>query len=255
MRSTDWLGSRKEVKKIIAASEKSGKVLMTAQHFRFKGDSRTLYEFVKAGELGEVYFAKVLAIRRWGIPGWGVFHIKDKSGGGALIDIGVHQLDLTMWLMGCPQPVTVSGMTYQKVGKRKDLALRYGWQWDRKEFDVDDYAGGLVRFDNGATLLLESSWAGHIEKDRFETYLVGTEGGATVPPLQIHKIMHGTLVDVSPVRVPNTNAHNAEIAHFVNVLLGREELLVKPEETLRVIQVLEGIYRSSEIGKEVKVNF
>lgn len=244
-----------EVRKMIKMAKRRKKHLMTAQHFRFTSEAKTLYEFVKAGDLGDVYFAKVNAIRRWGIPGWGVFHIKCKSGGGALIDIGVHQLDLTMWLMGCPEPVTVSGTTFTKVGQRKDLKLRYGWDWNRKEFDVDDYAAGFVRFKNGACLNIECSWAGHIKQDRFETALVGTEGGATTNPLSIHKIMHGTMVDITPVNVPACQPHHEEIKHFINVVKGEEELIVKPEETLRVIQVLEGLYRSSVAGKEVKVDF
>ncbi len=245
----------KDVREMFAEAKKRRKVLMTAQHFRFTSEARIAHEFVKAGELGDVYFGKVFAIRRWGIPGWGVFHIKDKSGGGALIDIGVHQLDLTLWLMGSPEPVTVSGMTYAKVGKRKDLSVRYGWNWDRNEFDVDDYAAGFVRFKNGACLTIECSWAGNIKQDRFETHIVGTEGGASLGPLQIHKVMHGALVDVTPINLPGLKPHHEEIRHFLNVLLGKEELIVKPHETLRVIQILEGLYRSSLAGKEIKVNY
>ncbi|MEK7765515.1 MAG: Gfo/Idh/MocA family oxidoreductase, partial [bacterium] len=147
-----------------AAAKKARRLLMIGLNNRFNGGSQALKRFVEAGELGKVYYGRVQALRRRGVPGWGVFIRKDMSGGGPLADIGVHLLDLALWLMGHPEPVTVSGNAYCNFGKRSNIFAPWG-EWDPKQYTVEDLGVGFVRFKNGATLSLEASWAAHIDED------------------------------------------------------------------------------------------
>jgi predicted dehydrogenase len=191
-------------------------------------------------------------MRRRGIPTWGVFTQKRYSSGGALIDIGVHVLDQTMWLMGNPKPVAVSGATYTAFGNRPEVVAE-GKHWDASVFDVDDLGVGLVRFANGATLYLRASWASNIEKGFVEHKLLGTLGGAVKSPLKVYKELHGTLVDVTPVSLPDIKPNVAECAHFIACARGDTECLVVPEQVLDVQAVLDGIYESARTGREVRL--
>jgi predicted dehydrogenase len=157
-----------EAEQMVQAGKKAGKMLMMAFNNRFRSDSQLLKKFIENGELGDIYYAKTGWIRRKGIPGLGGwFTTKARAGGGPLIDIGVHVLDLTLWLMGNPRPVSVMGSAYAKFGPQ--AAKEQGGT-----YDVEDLAVGLIKLDNGATLFLEASWESHIAKDVIYTNLVGT---------------------------------------------------------------------------------
>ncbi len=140
-----------EGKLMVEAAEKSGKKLMVAQNMRFNPDSQCLKRFIDAGDLGDIYFARVWALRRRGVPSWGVFTDKEKQGGGPLIDIGVHVLDLTLYLMGHPKPISASGQTFTKIGNEPGHVGMWG-PWDWKNYTVEDYAAAFVRLDNRASL-------------------------------------------------------------------------------------------------------
>ena len=143
-----------EGKEMVDLAKKQGKFIQIGYNSRFSPSNQTLKKFIEAGELGEIYYARAQSLRIRGIPGWGVFIDKSKQGGGPLIDIGVHILDLCLWLMSHPKPTRVSGVTYQKFGKRSDVVGFMG-QWDYKNFTVEDFASALIRFENGATVVLE----------------------------------------------------------------------------------------------------
>ena len=134
----------REAAEMVAAGRKAKKKFMVGYNLRFAPTNQLLKKYIDAGDLGEIYFARAQALRRRGIPGWGVFIDKSKQGGGPLIDIGVHILDLTLWLLGHPKPVAASGQTYAKFGKRSDIVGFMG-QWDYKNFTVEDFAIGLIR--------------------------------------------------------------------------------------------------------------
>lgn len=239
---------------MIAAANRTGKLLTIGLMTRFAPYAQAIRRFSDDGFLGEVYYARAQYLRRRLIPDWGVFHIHEKSGGGALIDIGVHILDLTMWLMGSPKPVSVSGATYSKFGNRPDLINRKGapLKFPPDEFDVDDNAFAHVRFDNGAVLSLEVSWASEIPDNVHTVQLLGDRGGATTSPLALHTQMNGALVDITPKDLSDVRPHDAEIEHFIASVRGERELVVKAEEALEVQRVLEGIYESSRTGQEVR---
>ena len=238
---------------MVAAARRTGKTLQIGLHWRFTSEAQVLKRFVEAGDLGDIYYGEATYWRRRGIPGWGVFTQKKLQGGGALIDIGVHTLDHTMWLMGNPKPVSVMGATYQAFGKRSDVVSVWA-RWDPATFDVDDTAMAMVRFDNGATLILRATWAANIEKSYGETRILGTKGGAYMSPLQIFTEAHQTLVNVTPTNLPEVRAHFEEIRHFIACVRDGIPCQVVPEQVLDVQAVIDAIYASAESGHEVVLN-
>jgi len=243
----------REAQEMAAAARRAGRVLQIGLHWRFTGEAQVLKRFIDAGEMGDIYYGEATCMRRRGIPGWGVFTQKALQGGGALIDIGVHTLDHTMWLMGNPKPVAVSGLTYAAFGKRADVVTP-GVHWDPSKFDVEDMGVALVRFEGGASLVLRASWAANIEKTFQETRILGTHGGAYMSPLRIYREMHGSLVDIAPVGIPEVQPHTAEIAHFVACVRGECECAVDLDSVLQTQAVLDAIYRSAEMGREVRLD-
>lgn len=238
---------------MVATARKNGKILQVGYNSRFAPSNQALKRFITAGELGDIYYARAQALRVRGIPGWGVFIDKSKQGGGPLIDIGVHILDLTLWFMGHPRPVAASGVTYQKLGTRSDIVGFMG-QWDYKNFTVEDFASALIRLDNGATIVLEASFAANLKEDVFNTTLVGTEGGATAYPLTVVQERHQSVFHYEP-RIPNSNinTHHAEMKAFVECVRDSREPLVTGEHGLMVAQIMDAIYKSSELGREVVI--
>ncbi|MCX7625135.1 MAG: Gfo/Idh/MocA family oxidoreductase [Candidatus Sumerlaeaceae bacterium] len=248
-----------EAERMVEAAQRTKKMLTIGHHFRFMPFIRFIKRRIDEGLLGDIYFGRSHALRRRGIPGWGEFHIRDKSGGGPLIDIGVHALDCILWLMGSPQPVTVSGKTYTMFGNRVTFFSAWG-DYKRDEFDVEDFAAGFVRFSNGATLVLAASWAAHIEEQEdFSQLVLGDRGGVMLRPfgpsagVRIQSSREEALLDVLPSGFPEKHPHQEEIRHWVACLRGEAEVLVKPEECLNVQRIIDGIYRSSELGREIRV--
>ncbi len=242
--------SIKEVEGMIAASKKSGKKLMAAQHQRFRKDSAAVKKMIDEGVFGEIYHAVANAMRRRGIPCRDTFIKKALSGGGPMFDIGVHILDLTYWFMGCPKVHSVKGSACTKLAKRKDI--RGGW--DRETYDVEDFAVGFIRFDDGRTVSLSTSFLANMEKiEDFSTTIFGTEAGMKWPDGKIYTEKSGVLQDISPRFdvLPEITPHHEEIRAFVECVQKDKEVPVKPEESLEVIKILEGIYISADSGKEV----
>jgi predicted dehydrogenase len=241
-----------EAKEMFAAARKAQRFLMTAQNWRWDAGSRAIRRIVDTGDLGEVYYAEATALRRMGIPTWGAFHRSELSSGGALLDVGVHMLDLAVWLMGSPEPVRVSAKTERKFGTRPEIAKMMRNAWDPAKFDVEDFAVALVHFANGATLLLRTSWAAHIDAETFSVRLVGTEAGATTVPPMVYRNHAGIPVD-EHLQVQKVSSYEREIAHWLRVVEGAEQPLVTPEQTLNVQRIINAAYRSSAESREVQV--
>lgn len=242
-----------EGQKMVDAAAKSGKKFMVAQCWRWNPDVQALKRFIDAGELGDVFMARVWAMRRRGIPGWGVFINKEKQGGGPLIDIGVHILDFTMYLLGNPKPIAASGKTYTNIGKEPGHVGNLG-EWDWKNYTVEDYAAGFVRLDNGASLVIESSFAANIKEDKFTTTFLGTKGGAQTGPLEIYGEQHGVLTNMTPTGMKQANIYEGEVRAFYDAIRDDTEVPVTGEQALNVIKIIDGIYRSSDAGKEVTID-
>jgi len=244
-----------EGRAMLRAAKRAGKLLMVGLNNRFAATTQALKRAIDGGALGEIYFAEAVATRRRGIPGWGGFTEKDKSGGGALVDIGVHILDLSLYLMGYPKPASVSGVVAAKFGPRTDLPrVEGGWAWDPKNFSVDDFGVGFVRFENGTALVLKASWAGNIGDPAFTCTLWGTEGGCRSDPIGIFTQAHGSLIDITPVELPRVKSHWVEVERFIEAVRKGRPSPIPAEEALVTQQILDAIYRSSELGREVKLS-
>ncbi|ANS74969.1 oxidoreductase [Paenibacillus yonginensis] len=250
-----------QARAMLEAAKRTGKKLSIAYQNRFRNDSLYLKELCEQGELGDIYLGKALAIRRRAVPTWGVFLDEEKQGGGPLIDIGTHALDLTLWLMDNYEPKSVMGSVFHKLGHRENAANAFG-SWDPAEFKVEDSAFGYITMKNGATIILESSWALNVvETGEAKTLLCGTEGGADMKNgLRINgeknSRLYDTQIDLSSGGVAffsgeeETDAYR-EAKAWVQAILEDKEPLVKPEQAFVVTQILEAIYESAKTGKAV----
>ena len=255
---------RPDAVEMYAAAERAGRLLMVGQSSRFEGSAFAARDIVASGQLGEIYFAETTMLRRGGIPTWGQFHMMEGSGGGPIYDLGVHILDLVIWIMGNPKVTAVSATTFTKFGDRDQgkNALPNGAltprPYDYREFDVEDFAGGFLRLENGGSIALTTSWAAYIPTPhRSGHMLLGTEGGMTFRPLTVTSRTDGETVTVEPElpagRTGPFPGHFGETENFVKAIRGEEELLVKREEVLNVMGALDALYASAAAGREVAV--
>lgn len=250
-----------EARLMVEAAKRTGKKLTIGYNNRHRQDSVYLKNVCERGDLGEIYFAKAHAIRRRAVPTWGVFLNEEEQGGGAMIDIGTHALDLTLWLMNNYEVKSVVGNVYHKLGSKKDAANAWG-SWDPEKFTVEDSAFGFITMANGATIILESSWAlNTLEIGEAQSTLCGTEGGADMRDgLRINgeafSKLFVTKPDLSTGGVAfydgdtETNSER-EARLWIESILNDTEPLVKPEEALVVTEILEAIYESGRTGKTI----
>ncbi len=222
------------------AAKANNRTLMYALVLRFEGDSLMLRKMVDDGKLGDIYFGKAGYVRRRGIPigagGW--FVDKSKSGGGGLIDIGVHALDRVWWLMGNPKPISVLGATFSKFRHLVPEEIKY---------DVDDSAFAQIRFDNGATLMLEATWSLNLPGTGY-LQIAGTEAGAKLDPLTIYRDDQ----DETP-EVPSINGFREEVKHFVDCVLDKQIPIASAEQGVTLMKMLDAIYESSDKMGEVRL--
>ena len=246
--------SVKEVDEMIAASEKSGKKLMCAQHMRFQNDSRALKEYTAKRPLGEVYYGRAWYNRRRQLPCTPGFMYKKNAGGGCCIDVGVHVLDLALHLMENFSPVSVSGVAGTKLACRKDAWSEWG-KIDTENIDVEDFAAGLIRFANGAALSLECSFMlNQKAKHEGRINLFGTEAGLSWPECEVHDHTARDFMDIKlDVRPSSVAPHCVEIAEFAQAVLGNKPVPVPPQQSRAVIAILEGLYQSQATGSEVRI--
>ena len=240
--------------KMVEAARKTGKKLMVAHNMRFTAESQYLKRVIDAGELGEIYFGRVWALRRRGIPGWGVFIDKEQQGGGPLIDIGVHVVDLALFLMGHPKPTSASGTAFTKIGNTPGHIGKWG-PWDHTEYTVEDYAAGFIRLDNGASIALESSFAANLGQESLNVALMGTRGGADTSPLKVYGESNGALTDTTPAFIPEDGtSYEAEARAFYDCIANDTQPPVTGEQALNVMKILDALYESSDEGREVQID-
>jgi len=248
-----------EARKMCAAARDTGKILQVALQQRFTGQARFMKQYIDDGNMGDIYYARAQARRRRGVPHWGVFIDKEKQGGGPLIDIGVHILDLTLFLMGYPKPVSASGKTWDMLGTNPDIVNPWG-EYDRTKFTVEDFAVGMIKFDNGAVVTLESSFMANLDGDPFTTQLFGTKAGAIVKgwgadPIEIFTEQNRQLFNMKPANIPSVeSAHVDEIKAFVDAILNNKPSPVPGENGLILNAIFDALYKSSETGKEESVD-
>ena len=233
---------------MVDAYHASGKILQIGLQNRFTVESRTLRKLCDEGFFGDIYYARAMSVRRRGVPGTPSFITKAISGGGPLIDIGVHILDALLWILGCPKPVEAFGFTAQKFGNQKDVINPWG-SWDPAQFEVEDFAMGVVRFEGGLTVTLETAWASHIDNIG-TTFFIGDRAGATHSPLRIYTDKDGEMIDYEPEPLTNLTG---EFESFHNAIREGLPSPVPPEETLIITKIFDAMYESARIGRSVPV--
>jgi predicted dehydrogenase len=243
----------KEAERMNAAAAKADRKLMINFSFRFTDAAYALKQQVESGVVGDIYFGRSVWHRRRGMPrfgGW--FGIKELSGGGPLIDLGVHRLDLALWLMGYPEPIAVTGSTYNRIAG--PLAKKA-----KKKFDVEDLACGMVKFANGATLILEASWAlNQQEREHMTTNLYGDRGGLVHRNVDdgydfTAEICTDEGGDQFTKRLDWRSGSTPSSYHeFVNSIIDKRAPMATGDQGVKVMKILEGIYKSAESGREVR---
>lgn len=242
-----------DIEAMIAARDASGKMLMTAQHMRFEQRTQSLKRLIAAGRLGEIYYSRAWWLRRRSAPATPGFLKKAQAGYGPGMDLGVHMLDLAMYLLGQPRPVSVSGFAARKLADRPDVANQWG-TFKPADFEVEEFATGFIRFANNTVLSLEVSWLLNQTKNEITSLcLHGTEGGAEWPEVQLNTIQDGLLADIKINSELGGDGHRNEMTAFVNAIRAGEPSPVPPEQSLIVARTLAALYESAAAGREIKL--
>jgi predicted dehydrogenase len=250
--------NHKQALAIKEAAESGDSFLMVGFVRRFDKRVVILKELIENGRLGELYYCKTGVIRRCGNPsGW--FSDKSRSGGGPLIDLGVHMIDQCRYLMGKPKAISVYGTTFSKLGPRNDVKMlkRYRPMDPGDICDVEDFASAMIRFDNGCVLTVEVSFTLHTADEKLYCELFGTEAGAEIAPgFKIAGTMDGYNIDIKPVYSEDKNQFQSmfdrQVSHFADCVAGTAECISPVEDGVELMKILDGIYESAETGREVR---
>lgn len=251
-----------EAKKIeAAANEHNSQILQVGFVRRHGTNTHVLKKFIDAGDIGDIYYAKASYIRALGNPG-GWFADKERSGGGPLIDLGVHVIDLSWYLMGKPKVTSVSGNAYKRLGNRAHIENKSFYKaadYDPEQNGVEDMVNALIRFENGSSIMVDASFTLHAKEDSGELKIFGEKGGAEIDPhLHITTERHNTILNVSP-EIDNTafdmeTGFQNEINHFIDCVKGNVETIAPIQDGVEIMKILAAVYESSESGKEIYID-
>lgn len=240
-----------EMEKVI---KETGVKFMLAVCTRYGDEQKKFIELRDSGVFGEIYLAKCAYIRRRGVPG-GWFTNKEIAGGGPTLDIGVHAIDRTWYLMGRPTPVTVSAETSSRIGRYKTQGT---FEWNQREgepeqvFDVEDSATAYIRFEGGKAMIAETSWTiNGLEVNNAVIY--GTKAGCTFDPLTIYGEDEGHMLTDTKYNIKSEDIYEAEIRHFIECMNTGAEPISPIDDAVTVLRILDGIYRSAEAHREVEI--
>ncbi len=248
-----------EAKKMLDAAKRTGKKLSIGYQSRFRDDSQYMKTEADAGTFGDIYYAKATALRRRAVPTWGVFLNEYEQGGGPLIDIGTHALDLTLWMMNNYRPKYCVGTTYHKLNNDTDQGNMWG-NWDPEKFTVEDSAFGFVVMENGATIVLESAWAlNTLDVREAVTSICGTKGGADMNDgLRLNGIRNNRQYVLKPNfeaggvafndGTASESAADREERLWIEAVRNDTAPVTLPEQAYCVTRILEGIYESAKTG-------
>jgi len=250
-----------EAVRVEEAVRASGKLLQVGFVRRYGSNTKILKQFIDAGDLGDIYYAKASCLRRLGNPG-GWFSDKTRSGGGPVIDLGVHIIDICWYMMGRPKVKSVSANTYNQLGNRsnvQNLSFYKAADYDAAGNTVEDLANALIRFENGASLLLDVSFTLHAKEDELSVKLYGDKGGAELEPsLTLVSEKFDTILNMLPQidhrSFDFASAFRNEINHFVDCIQGRNETLSPVEDGVELMKILCAIYESGEQGREIIIS-
>ena len=250
-----------EAKKMKEAADKNGKLLMVGFVRRYGNDCKILKDYIDNGYFGDIYYGKATYLRRNGAPG-GWFGDKSRSAGGPLIDLGVHVIDLTRYLLGNPKPVSVYGATFYKLANRpgiKDAKGGYtsSTNTEKEIFDVEDLAAAMIRYDNGAVISVEASFSLNIKTDTGKIELFGDKAGASLnPELEIFSEYNGYMANiqlVSGTALDFNGLFDNEINHFVDCIINGTDCKSPAQDGVELMRILDAIYESAATGHEVVI--
>ncbi|MEA4890043.1 MAG: Gfo/Idh/MocA family oxidoreductase [Clostridiaceae bacterium] len=249
-----------DAKKMKAAADKAGKLLMIGFVRRFGNDCTVLKDFIDQDYFGEIYYTKATYLRRKGNPG-GWFGDKSRSGGGPLIDLGVHVIDLVRYLLGNPKPISVYGATFQKLYDRKGVKGTAGYVASTKTnadiCDVEDLAAAMIRFDNGAVLNIEASFSLNIKNDQGKIELFGTKAGAKLDPeLELYSEVNHYMADITlngKTDLDFNGLFENEINHYVSCVKDGTPCRAPAQDGIVLMTILDAIYESAKTGHEVVI--
>ncbi|MGN8644798.1 Gfo/Idh/MocA family protein [Gracilibacillus sp. HCP3S3_G5_1] len=248
-----------EALKIEQAVKESGKILQVGFVRRYAANTEIVKQFIDNGDLGEIYYAKASCLRRLGNPG-GWFADKERSGGGPLIDLGVHIIDICWYLMGKPKVKTIRGNTYNQLGNRsniENLAFYKAADYDPEQNSVEDMANALITFENGASLMVDVSFTLHAKEDKIAVHLYGDKGGVELEPsLEIITEKYNTILNATPQTDHYTfdfeQAFQNEIDYFIGSIKGEKQTRSPVADGVEMMKILCGIYESSEKSTEIQ---
>ena len=247
-----------EAEEMLAVSKETGKLLQIGFVRRFGNDADTLRQFIDADVFGDIYYAKATYLRRCGCPG-GWFGDKSRSGGGPLIDLGVHVIDLVRYLAGLPNPVSAYGSTYNNLGPNRAGGGSKGWTVETKgdPYTVEDFTTALIRFDNGLTLSVEASFNLNIKNDVGNIELFGTKAGCSISPdVEIYTQLAGKFVNVQTAESTALSFNGLfenEIKGFIDAVNGNAPCRAPAEDGVALMKIIDAIYKSAETGKSVEI--
>ncbi|NMA83375.1 MAG: Gfo/Idh/MocA family oxidoreductase [Epulopiscium sp.] len=250
----------KEAQEMVDAAKESNKILMVGFVRRFEEKANLLKKAVEDGDLGDIYYAKTGYVRKWGNPG-GWFADKKRSGGGPVIDLGVHVIDLVRYITGKPKPVSVTASTFHKLGMKPHMKgqgryLSEDYNQDEPYNDVEDAATALIKFDNGMTLFFETSWVLNVKKPHNYVNLFGDKAGAQMEPeLEFYEERNNYFTETKPLIETGSdqmnNIFNRQVSHFVDCILEGKPCRNPGEDGVEIMKILDAIYESAETGREV----
>jgi len=245
----------REAQEMVETAKKVGRELIVGFQFRFDPKTQMIKHAVDAGTLGDIVYARVWALRRRGIPNWGMFVNRQLQGGGPMIDIGVHAIEMTHFAMGSPGPVAASGETYTYIGNQPSDAVECTWKgWDYKNYTVEDLATGYVRFENGATMTIEASFAAHTSPEGMDFTLMGTKGGAHYGTGKLFYDRDGYMFDATPAYLPPNDMFKVKMDSFIDCVLHGKPNRAPGEHGLMIQKILDAIYKSAEAHREVAID-
>lgn len=249
-----------EATEMMNTAKETGKLLQIGFVRRFGNDADVIKAFEKAGTLGDIYYAKATYLRRNGCPG-GWFGDKAYSGGGPLIDLGVHVIDLCRYLAGCPKPVSAYGVTFKNLGCNRAAGGEKAWEHEEDphgyKYTVEDFASAMIRFDNGFTISVEASFNLNIKNDTGNIELFGTKAGAKLDPkVELFTDNAGMFVNVTPAQDTGLSfdgLFEREIKGFVDAVKGVAPCRAPAEDGVALMKILDAIYKSAATGKSVDI--
>lgn len=250
-----------EAKRMLECAQKQGKQLLYGLLFRFSPKHQVANEFLQAGHCGEIYYARAGILRRSGSPG-GWFTNKEMAGGGPLMDVGPHIIDLAMHLMGDLTPQTVFARTFKKTENLENVKEHSCYKSfgtaELYENNTEDFALVVINFTNGACLAVETSFSAHIKEDSFYLSLLGTKGGMSVDPdLEIYSTSNGYLTDIKPridcVAFDHQQAVNTQMNHFANLIRSNSQCNTSAEEGYKLMKIIDAAYASAKTGNVVQI--